>query len=108
MATLKGVIDPPCSNPTECYQRCKNGAFPCRNPNPNQKVYTHNPCGPLSKNHALVIAAYQKGLTGIKIVKGLGKGAARTGWTLECDQVPKLHLGYEIKEAEARINKISI
>lgn len=72
------------------------------------KTYTHNPCGPLSKNHKLVIAAYQKGLTGIKIIRGLGKGADRTGWTLECDQVPKLHLGYEIAEAEIRINQILV
>jgi hypothetical protein len=106
MAQLKGIMPPPCKNPIECYKRCKNGAFPCINP--NQKVYTHNPCGPLSKNHALVIAAYQKGLTGIRIIKGLGKGAARTGWTLECDQIPRLHLGYEITEAENRITKISI
>lgn len=107
MATLKGVIDPPCKNPAVCYQRCKHGAFPCKNQNPNQKVYTLSIKG-RSKSHALVNAAYDKGLTNVTITRGLGKGAARTGWTLECDQVPRLHLGYEIKEAEDRIKKISI
>jgi hypothetical protein len=107
MATLKGVIDPPCKNPVECYQQCKHGAFPCKNPTPNQKVYMLSIKG-FSKTHQLVRAAYDKGLTHVKIIRGLGKGAARTGWTLECAQVPKLHLGYEIKEAEARINKITV
>lgn len=67
-----------------------------------------NKCPLTGRNHALVKAAAGKGLTGIVITRGLGKGSARTGWNLSCDQIPQLHLGYEIKEAEERIGKISI
>lgn len=74
---------------------------------PKEKVYELSIKG-FSKTHQLVRAAYDKGLTRVKIIRGLGKGADRTGWTLECDQIKRLHLGYEIKEAEARISRISI
>jgi hypothetical protein len=63
-----------------------------------------------SKNHILVRAAAEKGLTGIRILKYPNKSAqySRNGWYLECYEMQALHLGFEIKEAEKRITQISI
>lgn len=74
------------------------------------KVYTvkENLHPSHSKNHRLVRAAYRKGLTGIKISWYGAMSRYVNGWILESDQIPQLHLGYQIKEAEERINKISI
>jgi hypothetical protein len=104
MATMK---QPPCKNPVECYKRCKNGAFPCDYPNPRE--YTLSIKG-RCKSHVLVNQAYDKGLTGVRIIKYPNKAApmARSGWYLECNEIASLHLGYEIAEASNRINQISI
>lgn len=104
MAQLNGIGLPPCKNPIECYKKCKNGAFPCIDP---KTVKIYRPI-PGQRTHALVKAAAAKGLTNVTITRGLGKGAARTGWTLHSDQVPRLHLGYEIDESLNRISQISI
>jgi len=70
------------------------------------KVYTHNPNGPLSKNHKIVIAAYQKGLTNIKVSwhPATSYAVRNGGWLLECDQVPWYRLGLEISVAVNKIN----
>lgn len=58
-----------------------------------------------SKNHRLVRAAYAKGLTRIEI-SHYPNAQPGGGWYLYCDQFIKLHIGYTVNEAEARINKI--
>jgi hypothetical protein len=55
------------------------------------------------KNHILVREAHKKRLTGIKIIRNLDN---MRGWVIECDQIPRLHLGFEVSEAIARIEKI--
>lgn len=63
------------------------------------KVYTHNPNGPLSKNHKIVIQAYQSGLTGIKITWNHATSMNTRGWILESDQIKWLKLGFSVEGA---------
>lgn len=78
-----------------------------------QKIYTvktHSHYSS-SRNHRLVRAAGARGLTNIKIAwypkyDGTILSTLR-GWYLMCDEFEKsLHLGYQVNEAEIRINKI--
>lgn len=66
---------------------------------PKTKVYTHNPNGPLSKNHKIVIEAYQSGLTGIKVTWNDAMSRGHNGWILESDQIKWLRLGLSIDMA---------
>jgi hypothetical protein len=61
-----------------------------------------------TRQHRLVKAAKQKGLTGIKITHYEKKSSAYfEGWYLQADQQPhQLHLGYSMKESEERISRI--
>jgi hypothetical protein len=59
-----------------------------------------------SKNHTLVRSAYKKGLTGIKITRLSTDNGAAGGWVLECDQIKRLHLGFDVIEANKRIDLI--
>lgn len=70
----------------------------------DSKVYTHNPCGPLSKNHKIVIAAYQKGLTNIKVKKS-DTALQGKGWELECDQIKWIRIYGDTRTVVAKINK---
>jgi hypothetical protein len=73
------------------------------------KYYTVKPntCPLKSVNHRLVRAAAARGLTKILIV-WFPCGYLKAGWNIQSEQVPYLHLGFEISEAENRINQISI
>jgi hypothetical protein len=73
------------------------------------KYYTVKPniCPLHSKNHRLVRVAAARKLTGI-LIAWFPDGYLKAGWNIQCDQVPYLHLGFEIAEAETRINKITI
>jgi hypothetical protein len=73
------------------------------------KYYTANPntCPLHSKNHRLVRAASERGLTKVLILF-YPRGYIKKGWYIQSDQVPVLHLGHEIAEAETRIRQISI
>lgn len=67
------------------------------------KVHTFNECGPLSKNHKVVIAAHQKGLTTIKI-SGPVKDHHGKGWILECDQIKWIRIYGDVKTAASKVN----
>lgn len=60
-----------------------------------------------SRQHRLIRAAYEKGLTNVTIawysVKSTGP---HCGWYIMCDQLDHKHIGYDMGEAETRINKI--
>jgi hypothetical protein len=73
------------------------------------KYYTAKPntCPLSSKNHRLVRAAAAQKLTSI-LIMWFPEGYLKSGWNIQSDQVPYLHLGFEIAEAETRIRKISI
>lgn len=59
------------------------------------------------RNHRLIRAAYAKGLTNVTITRQPAS-APGGGWWLKCDEYEKqLHLGYQVAEAETRINRIS-
>lgn len=62
-----------------------------------------------NKYHRLIKAAVKKELNNIVIswYPALNY-TRRTGWYLECTEVPYLHLGYEVSEAEKRINAIEL
>lgn len=72
----------------------------------NIKVYTHNPCGPLSKNHKIIIAAYQKGLTNIKVTWYPATHHAKhcVGWVLECDQIKWIRIYGSVDTVVQKIN----
>jgi hypothetical protein len=66
------------------------------------KIHTHNPNGPLSKNQKLVIAAYQKSLTNIKVTKDFNEQG--NGWILECDQIKWIRIYGTLAEAVKKVN----
>jgi hypothetical protein len=61
--------------------------------------------GSHSQQHRLVRAAWEKGLTNIFICK-YPNAQPGGGWYLYCDQITKRHIGYNISDAENRINQI--
>jgi hypothetical protein len=71
------------------------------------KTYTliENIHGSSSRQHRLVRAAYNKGLTSVFIFH-YPNGQPGGGWCLCCDQIKKLNIGFTIDEAENRINQI--
>lgn len=76
----------------------------------SEKEHTHYSS---TRNHRLVRAASVRGLTNIKVewysLKEYLKGDGfRHGWYLSCDQFETIHIGYEVGEAETRINKIEV
>jgi hypothetical protein len=60
-----------------------------------------------TRNHRLVRAACAKGLTNVSISR-YPNSQPGGGWYLYSDQITKLHIGYEVSEAESRINQIEV
>lgn len=77
-----------------------------------QKVYSVKANTHISstRNHRLVRAACAKGLTNVTVTwypKYTGTCLSpQRGWFLKADQLPEKHIGFEVAEAEARINQI--
>ena len=57
-------------------------------------------------NNLIVKAAKKKGLTNFTITWRKAMSRMAQGWYLKCDQIPHKQLGYDQKEAIARINNL--
>lgn len=60
-----------------------------------------------SRNHRLVRAAGARGLTNISI-SHYPNSEPGGGWYLYSDQITKMFVGYQVDEAEKRINQIEV
>lgn len=59
-----------------------------------------------AKNHILIRAAFEKGLTGITITWFPATSRTR-GYILESNEIKWLRLGYDLKSAQEKINAIN-